>query len=74
MLIKSKYLPIGVGLQVRYDLTLLPYPIYWTGKERGWYNGNKHGKPYSSGGSWENTEIQLWYLVVPKSILMFGDD
>ena len=74
MLLKSKYLPIGIGFQVRSDRTLLPYPIYWNGKERGWYDRNKHGGPYSGGVSWENKTNNLWYFVVPKNLLLFGDD
>lgn len=40
MLLKSKKLPIGMGFQVRDDKRILPYPIYWNGIERGWYDKN----------------------------------
>lgn len=73
MLLKSEELPIGMGLQVRDDKRILPYPIYWNGIERGWYD-KEHGSPHVGGGSWESRKTGLWYFVVPKNLLIFGDD
>lgn len=74
MLVKSKYLPIGIGFQVRDDKNILPYPIYFNGIERGWYDRKKHGSPHVGGVSWESRITGLWYYVVPKNLLIFGED
>lgn len=74
MLLKSKKLPIGMGFQVRDDKSVLKFPIYWTGVERGWYDRGKHGPPVRGRGSWPSGSNGLWYFVVSKNLLIFGDD
>lgn len=74
MLLKSKQLPIGMGLAVRSNNSVLQCPVYWTGVERGWYDRKKHGPPVRRHGGWQNSVNELWYFVVPKNLLIFGDD